>query len=149
MISFFRSFRFAALIALICSMALVDGRILLGAESLEIKPEVVPKLKKTEPTIHEFEHKLKELEQKAEESEAKPKDMESHQKRSGNGCRRTAMPASQSASGQQTGGKRPVVYRSDVNGQNQIRGSRREKINTLPDYHGQASAHGRFPTFFL
>ena len=41
MISFFRSFRFAALIALICSMALVDGRILLGAESLEIKPEVM------------------------------------------------------------------------------------------------------------
>lgn len=78
--SFFRSFRFAALIALICSMALVDGRILLGAESLEIKPEVVPKLKETEPTIHEFEHKLMELEQEAEESEAKPKDMESHQK---------------------------------------------------------------------
>ncbi|SFM96989.1 hyperosmotically inducible protein [Nitrosomonas communis] len=80
MISFFRSFRFAALIALICSMALVDGRILLGAESLEIKPEVVPKLKETESTIHEFEHKLKELEHEAEDSEAKPKDMESHQK---------------------------------------------------------------------
>ncbi|TYP74925.1 hyperosmotically inducible protein [Nitrosomonas communis] len=80
MISFFRSFRFAALIALICSMALIDGRILLGAESLEIKPEVVPKLKETEPTIHESEHKLKELEQETEESEAKSKDMESHQK---------------------------------------------------------------------
>ena len=80
MISFFRSFRFAALIALICSMALVDGRILLGAESLEIKPEGAPKLKETKPTIHESEHKLKELEQEAEESEAKPKDMESHQK---------------------------------------------------------------------
>ena len=80
MISFFRSFKFAALIAMICSMVLVDGRILLGAESLDIKPEVVPKLKETEPTIHEFEHKLMELEQEAEESEAKPKDMESHQK---------------------------------------------------------------------
>jgi hyperosmotically inducible protein len=84
MISFFRSFRFAALIVLICSMALVDGRILLGAESPEIKSEAAPKLKESEPTIQEPEHKLKEPEQKAGESEAKPKpkpkDTEPYQK---------------------------------------------------------------------
>jgi hyperosmotically inducible protein len=81
MISFFRSFRFAALIALICSMALVDGRILLGAESPEIKSEAVPKLiNESEPTTQEPEHKLKELVQKAGGSEAKPRDTEPHQK---------------------------------------------------------------------
>lgn len=73
MISFFRSFRFVALIVLTCSVALVDGRILLGAESPEIKPEAVLKPKEIEPTTQEFEHKL-------QKPEAKPKGTEPHQK---------------------------------------------------------------------
>ena len=103
MISLFRLFRFPALIVLACSVALVDGQVLIGAESApDTKPEAAPKPKEaetktkvpeskaaepkakdselkpkeTEPTTKELEHKLKELEQKVRELDTKTKEPE-------------------------------------------------------------------------
>lgn len=103
MISLFRPFRLPALIVLVCSVALVDGQVLLGADSApDSKSEVAPKPKEaetktkasesksaepkakdpeskpkeTEPTTKELEHKLKELEQKVKELDTKTKEPE-------------------------------------------------------------------------